>query len=168
MGHAGLYFWLRPSGHLSAQCRPPWHCSRIKALSVSGPLSFCWWCCRRHPRGALKSPVPSRKLIRVLSERLLSCLVVEQMNCKGNIFPRTFWDTTVERKSKWSAKMLQGWGFFLFPHFLWTVSFYLEIYKITGIIRYHRYSAIEHTPAVTHIKAQNTFHSKISRVVWGF
>lgn len=46
--------------------------------------------------------------------------------------------------------------------------FYLEIYKITDIIKCHRYLVIEQNQQLKH-RGTNTFHSKTSSVVcWWF
>lgn len=147
-GHPGLCFWLQPSRHLPAQCPFPGLCWRIKAIFCQLLPGFAAGALEvpQHSR-VLNSPGPPRKLVGLWSQRLLSGFVVEQINYKGNICtPFCQKQSGKKEMSEWGTKMLQDWSMVCsFP----VDSLCFEIYKITGITKYHKYSA------QTHIKIQN-------------
>lgn len=152
--HPGLYFWLQPSRHLPAQCPFPWHCCSIKALFCPLLPGFAdgAWEDAQHSR-VLNSPGPSRKHVGLWSQRLLSGFVVEQVDYKGNIFT-PFFRTHSRKKKVNEAQKCYGVGCFVssFP----VDCLCLEIYKIAGKIKYHKYSAHTCIKAQNHISQKKT------------
>lgn len=75
---------------------------------LSAPPRFCWGPLEvtQHSR-VLNSPGPLRKLVGLWSQRLLSGFVVEQINCKGNIFtPFCQKQGRKKEMNEWGTKML--------------------------------------------------------------
>lgn len=91
--------FLAAAQHASPSLCPfSWHCCSIKAISCPLLAGFAGGALgvTQHSR-VLNSPGPSRKLVGLWSQRLLSGFAVEQINYKGNIFTLSI-RNRVERK----------------------------------------------------------------------
>lgn len=141
-GHPGLYFWLQPSRHLPAQCPFPWLCCSIKTISVSSSqvLLKTFW--MSPSTAGCWTHLGLKETCRTLESEVALWFITKAIYLPLSVRNR------MERQ-KWMNEVQKCYGIGCIVS-SFTVDFLcFEIYKITGIIKYHKYTA------QTHIKTQN-------------
>lgn len=146
-----LFLALAQWAYLSAQCCFPWHCLHISPYCLRSSQAV------HGTVGAFVGHLllQSTDLTWAFQETYKTksvCLAVCLLNrsiTKATYLLLSSWEIVMERKKKKAERKMVGficWFLLIFCGF----PFYLEIYKITDIIKYHRYLVIEQNQQLKH------------------